>query len=93
MEVMKKGKMSNDGRRIVTDLDDRTKVIFGLDVGKNAHRIDISGYTNPVDHMNIEIQVKKTCQRVRTEWDLHLILDKNRQVIDQIITGDRARRK
>ena len=81
MEVMKKGKISNDGRRIITDLDDRTRVIFGLDVGKNAHRIDISGYTNPVDHMNIEIQVKNFRGDTRHVWDLHLILDKNRQVI------------
>ena len=93
VEVMKRGKISDDGYRIITDLDDRTRVIFGLDVGDRAHKLNIGGYTNPVDHMNIEIQVKKTCQRVRTEWDLHLILDKNRQVINQIITGDRARRK
>ena len=90
---MKKGKMSDDGRRIVTDLDDRTKVIFGLDVGKNAHRLDIGGYTNPVDHMNIEIQVRNFRGDIRHVWDLHLILDKNRQIINQIITGDWARRK
>ena len=93
MEVMKKGKMSDDDRRIVTYLDDRTKVIFGLDVGKNAHRLDIGGYTNPVDHMNIKIQVTNFRLKTRGLWNLHLILDKNRQVIDQIITGDWARRK
>ena len=93
VEVMRRGKISDDGYRVITDLDDRTRVIFGLDVGDRAHRLDIGGYTNPVDHMNIQIQVKKTHEKVRIAWDLHLILDKNRQVINQIITGDWARRK
>ena len=93
VEVMKRGKISDDGYRIITDLDDRTRVIFGLDVGDRAHKLNIGGYTNPVDHMNIEIQIRKNREKVRTVWDLHLILDKNRQVINQIITGDWARRK
>ena len=87
VEVMKKGKVSTDRRRIITEFDDRTKIIFGLDVGNNAHELKLKGYPNPVDHMNIEIQITSSGGNVRTVWDMHLILNNSKEVINRVLTG------
>lgn len=84
---MKEGEVSSDGRRIITKLDDRTKVIFGLDLGDNAHPLKLQGYPEPVNHMNIEIQVTSSGGNVRTPWDMHLILDDNKEVVNKVLTG------
>ena len=46
VDIMKSGDMTSDGRNIVTQLDEKTKVIFRMDVGKNAHSIEKYGYRN-----------------------------------------------
>ena len=38
---MKSGVKTSDGKNIMTQLDDSTKAIFRMDVGKNAHSMDI----------------------------------------------------
>lgn len=79
--------MSSDGRRIIYEIDGRTRIIFGLDLGENAHPIRSAGYFDPVNHMNIEIQTISEAGNASTKWDMHLILDDNNSVIDKIITG------
>ena len=41
VDIMKSGNMTADGRNIITQLDENTKVIFRMDVGENAHSMDI----------------------------------------------------
>lgn len=85
--MMKQGEKSPDGRRIINQVDDKTKIIFGLDLGENAHPLKNQGYTDPVNHMNIEIQTTSDSGKVYTKWDMHLILDTEDNVIDSVITG------
>lgn len=84
---MAKGKKSPDGRRIIYQLDDITKIIFGLDIGDNAHSLGKYGYPEAVDHMNIEIQTVSKSGNTYSKWDMHLILNALHEVIDIIITG------
>ena len=86
-ELMAQGKKSPDGRRIIYQLDDITKIIFGLDIGDNAHALGKYGYPEAVDHMNIEIQTVSKSGNTYTKWDMHLILNALNEVIDVIITG------
>lgn len=84
---MSKGEISSNGRRIVYELDDNTRVIFGLDLGGNAHSLRNQGYLEPTNHMNVEIQTISESGKVYTKWDMHLILDDNKKVVDTVITG------
>ena len=77
----------NDGINTVTQLDEKTKVIFRMDVGKNAHSIEKYGYRNPVNHINIEIQVKASSGKYKTKWDFHMILDNLGKASDSFATG------
>ena len=54
---MKEGEISSDGRRIITPLDDRTKVIFGLDTGNNAHPLKLQGYPELINHLKFKLRV------------------------------------
>ena len=53
---MRKGEITPDKRNIINQFDEKTKIIFRMDVGDNAHKIRSKGYTEPVNHINIEIQ-------------------------------------
>lgn len=85
--IMSEGEISSNGRRIVYELDDTTRINFGLDIGENAHQLRNQGYLEPTNHMNIEIQKISESGKVYTKWDIHLILDENNNVINQVITG------
>jgi len=85
--ILSKGEISSNGRRIVYELDDNTRVIFGLDLGGNAHSLRNQGYLEPTNHMNVEIQTISESGKVYTKWDMHLILDDNKKVVDTVITG------
>ena len=37
IDILKSGTMTPDGRNIITQIDDNTKIIFRMDVGENAH--------------------------------------------------------
>lgn len=87
VDIMKSGDMTSDGINIVTQLDEKTKVIFRMDVGKNAHSIEKYGYRNPVNHINIEIQVKASSGKYKTKWDFRMILDNLGKVSDSFAMG------
>ena len=87
INIMKHGNLTADGKSIITQLDDKTRVIFRMDVGENAHSIKMYGYDNPVNHINIEIQVKSSSGKYKPKWDFHIILDNLGNVIDSFITG------
>lgn len=84
---MSQGEMSSNGRRIVYQLDDNTRAIFGLDLGENAHPLKNQGYIDPVNHMNIEVQTVSESGKVYTKWDMHMIFDDSNNVTDTVITG------
>ena len=87
VDIMKSGNMTADGRNIITQLDENTKVIFRMDVGENAHSMEMYGYSNPVNHINIEIQVKASSGKYKPEWNFHMILDNLGEVSDSFATG------
>ena len=87
ISIMKDGTLTPDGRNIITQLDDGTKVIFRMDVGQYAHSIDGHGYHDPVDHISIEIQTKGPRGNYKTKWDFHIILDGAGEVVNSFATG------
>ena len=87
VDIMKSGNMTTDGRNIITQLDENTKVIFRMDVGENAHSMEMYGYSNPVNHINIEIQVKASSGKYKPKWNFHMILDNLGEVSDSFATG------
>jgi len=89
INLIKSGEKTSDGRNIVNQLDDKTKILFRLDVGSNAHKVP--GYDNPVNHLNIEIQTIGTNGRYKTRWNFHAILDDLGNVTDTVITGPWAK--
>lgn len=66
---------------------ENTKVIFRMDVGENAHSMEMYGYSNPVNHINIEIQVKASSGKYKPKWNFHMILDNLGEVSDSFATG------
>lgn len=86
-DLMKKGTKTADGKNIITQLDDNTKVIFRMDVGDYAHPIGSYGYLEPVNHINIEIQTTAMSGNVYKKWDYHMILDDFGEVSDTFTTG------
>ena len=87
VDIMKSGNMTADGRNIITQLDENTKVIFRMDVGENAHSMEMYGYSNPVNHINIEIQVKASSGKYKPKWNFYMILDNLGEVSDSFATG------
>ena len=87
VDIMKSGNMTADGRNIITQLDENTKVIFRMDVGEIAHSMEMYGYSNPVNHINIEIQVKASSGKYKPKWNFHMILDNLGEVSDSFATG------
>ena len=87
VDIMKSGNMTADGRNKITQLDENTKVIFRMDVGENAHSMEMYGYSNPVNHINIEIQVKASSGKYKPKWNFHMILDNLGEVSDSFATG------
>lgn len=84
---MKKGEITPDGRNIITQLDEKTKVIFRMDVGENAHTIVSKGYDTPINHINIEIQKLSQNGKYKPKWDFHIILDDLGNVKDSFPLG------
>lgn len=58
-----------------------------MDVGENAHSMAMYGYNNPVNHVNIEIQVKGAGGKYKPKWNFHIILNELGEVIDRFATG------
>ena len=87
VDIMKTGNKTTDGRNIITQLDDNTNVIFRMDVGEHAHSMERYGYSNSVNHVNIEIQVKSSSGKYKPKWNFHMILDDLGEVIDSFATG------
>lgn len=84
---MSEGEISSNGRRIVYELNESTRINVGLDIGENAHQLRNQSYLEPTNHMNIEIQRISESGKVYTKWDIHLILDEKNNVVDKVITG------
>ena len=87
VEIMKSGNMTSDGKNIITQLDENAKAIFRMDVGENAHSMESYGYSDPVNHINVEIQVKASSGKYKPKWNFHMILDELGEVIESFITG------
>ena len=87
ISLMQEGEITEDGRNIITHLDDGATVIFRWDVGDNAHAIESQGYPNPVDHVNIEIQTPTPRGVNKIRWDFHIILNDLGEVLRTFITG------
>lgn len=87
VDIMKSGKKISDERNIIIQLDDNSKVIFRIDVGKNAHSMEMYAYSNPINHINIEIQVKLSSRKYKPKWNFHMILDDLGEVIVSFATG------
>ena len=86
-DLLKNGQKTADGKNIVNQIDDSTKVMFRMDVGDNAHSIARYGYPEPVNHINVEIQRKSASGKWGTKWDFHMILDENGNVAKSFETG------
>ncbi|OOM54944.1 hypothetical protein CLOBI_46320 [Clostridium beijerinckii] len=80
LDMIKNGRKTADGRNIIYDIDDKTRIMFRLDVGENAHEITDYGYDFPVNHGNIEIQAANAKGKYQTKWDYHIIFDENGNV-------------
>lgn len=59
-----------------------------MDVGDNAHKIRSKGYTEPVNHINIEIQKLGQNGSYKPKWDYHIVLDEFGEVIDSFPLGE-----
>ncbi|MGF6907446.1 hypothetical protein, partial [Fusobacterium sp. PH5-44] len=77
---MKNG--TKNGKNIITQVDDKTKIIFRKDFGGDAHPILNRGYYEPVNHYNIEVQTSGIKGKVRKE-SFHIIMDKKGNIIDK----------
>ncbi|WP_432406694.1 RHS repeat-associated core domain-containing protein [Wukongibacter sp. M2B1] len=75
-ELLKNGKRK--GKNIISQIDDKTQVVFRQDTGVNAHPMKTKGYEQAIDHYNIEIQTKTPAGK----WSHHIILDEFKNVID-----------
>ena len=87
IDILKSGTMTPDGRNIITQIDDNTKIIFRMDVGENAHSMRRYEYSDSVNHINIEIQTKNSNGKYKTKWDYHMIIDDLGKVSDVFSTG------
>jgi|GEM_PF-2122538 hypothetical protein len=84
---MKEGTKTSDNKNIIAQLDEVTKVIFGMDVGENAHKMSSYGYEQVVNYINIEIQTISESGNVYTKWNYHIILDQFGKVLETFTTG------
>ena len=87
IDMMKKGKKTHNGNNSIFQLDEKTKIIFRMDVGEFAHKILSKGYNNPINHLNIEIQTRGINGKYKTKWDYHLIFDDVGNIIDKFELG------
>ena len=78
--ILKNGEIKENN--IIAPLDENTQVIFRNDTGANAHPIHSQGYDNPVNHYNIEIQVKTQAGKWKSKWSYHIIFDEFGVIID-----------
>ena len=85
IELMKNGQRY--GKNIINQLDEKTKVIFSMDVGEEAHPIVRKAYYEAVNHINIEIQRLSASGKYKTKWDYHIILDEFGNVKDYFPLG------
>lgn len=85
--LLKNGEKTPDGKNIITQLDDKTKLIFRMDVGENAHTIVSRGYTQSVNHINLEIQHMGQNGKYKPKWDFHIIVDDAGNINDTFTLG------
>ena len=86
-KMLREGVKTSDNRNIIYQIDDKTKLIYRMDVGKYAHSMKKYGYNDPINHINLEIQAKGASGSYKPKWDYHIILDKNGKVKDAFATG------
>lgn len=77
-DLIKNGQVS--GNNIISKIDDNTQILFRRDTGSNAHPIK-PDYPDPVDHYNIEIQIKNSNGKWKSTSSYHIIVDKNGNII------------
>ncbi len=87
IDMLRNGKKTHNGNNSIFQLDEKTKIIFRMDVGEFAHKISSKGYNNPINHLNIEIQTRGTSGKYKTKWDFHLIFDDIGNIIDKFELG------
>ena len=87
LNIMKTGKKTSDGKNIISQIDEITKVIFRMDIGENAHPIQSKGYLEPINHINIEIQRLGQNGKYSSKWDYHIIIDDFGNIIDTFELG------
>jgi RHS repeat-associated protein len=87
ISLIQEGEITEYGRNIINHLDDGTTVIFRRDIGNYAHAISSQGYPDPVDYINIEIQVPTPRGGNKPKWDFHIILDDLGDVIDTFMSN------
>ena len=80
MDMLKQGKRV--GQNIITQINDTTQIIFRND----CHPIKPT-YVDPVNHINIEIQILNSADKWTTKWNMHIILDEFGKAIEKYITG------
>ena len=86
-KMLREGVKTSDNRNIIYQIDDKTKLIYRMDVGEYAHSMKKYGYNDPINHINLEIQAKGASGSYKPKWDYHIILDKNGKVKDAFATG------
>lgn len=67
---------------IISKVDDNTLIIFRKATGNFSHPINSHGYSEAINHYNIEIQVKTPAGKWKSKWSFHIILDELGNVID-----------
>jgi hypothetical protein len=87
IEMLKNGDKTSNGRNMIYQLNEDTKIIFRMDVGNYAHPIMSKGYTEAVNHINIEIQKLAISGSYKPKWDYHIILDEFGNIIDTFALG------
>lgn len=70
------------GNNIISNLDDKTRIIFRKEFGENSHPISPK-YPQATNHYNIEIQkYSEKGHQFKTWRDYHIIVDDNNKIID-----------
>jgi hypothetical protein len=85
---IEKGIVTDNRIEAMVDVD--TKIMFRKDFGENyAHPIKSHGYMTPVDHYNVDIQVRRMPGTCFDNWNLvgslHIIIDAKGNIIDYFL--------
>jgi hypothetical protein len=87
LDTIKQGQKTSDVENIITQMDNNTKAIFRMDVGKNEHSMVNYGYPYPTNHINIAIQAIGANGRYSTKWNYHIMLNGNGKLDKIFSTG------